>query len=183
MSNGENNHFTKYKTLISKIDRETARLEKMHYKHMQCKNGCDLCCIDFSIFPVEYYSILNDLKNENFNPELQYNKNSDTCAFLQNHSCTIYQYRPIMCRTHGFPLLYANDEGDYELSACELNFTNFDYEDFTMENTLPQDKFNSMLFVLNRQFIADFQHKKYDETDLIPLKQLAREFTYNKKIE
>jgi uncharacterized protein len=180
MKSRENIHFSKYKELVKKIDGNTAKLEKIHHNHMMCKNGCDLCCIDFSIFPVEYYSILNELKKKNINPEPQQNQVDETCVFLKNHSCTIYEHRPIMCRTHGFPLLYANDDGDYELSVCELNFTDFDFEDFTMKNTLQQDKFNSMLFVLNRQFITDFQHKKYSETDLIPMKQLALEFTNTK---
>lgn len=183
MNEGKNIHFAKYHEIVQVIERKTVILEKSHQKHMQCKNGCDMCCIDFSIFPVEYYSILNDLKSKNINPEPQQSQNNDTCVFLKNHSCTIYQHRPVMCRTHGFPLLYANDDGDYELSVCELNFTDFEFEKFTMKNTLPQDKFNSMLFVLNRQFIADFQHKKYNETDLIPLRQLALEFTKTKNKE
>jgi len=80
-----------------------------------------------------------------------------------------------MCRTHGLPLLYANDDGEWELSACELNFTEFDFEDFTMENTFPQDKYNSKLFLLNREFIAEFADKKYSELDLIPMKELANQ--------
>lgn len=181
MSKVENIHFSEYKTLVNKIDKVTAKLEKIHHKHMQCKKGCDLCCIDFSIFPVEYYSILNKLKKENVIPEPAEKSENDVCLFLKNHSCTIYQHRPIMCRTHGFPLLYANDEGDYELSACELNFNEFDYENFTMENTLPQDKYNSKLFILNKQFITDFQLIKYGEMDLLPMKQLAQELIKNKK--
>lgn len=176
MNTGDNIHFPKYKVLVKEIDKVTARLEKVHHNHLQCKNGCDLCCIDFSIFPLEYYSILNSLNIENLKPVPVENSENNICSFLVNHSCTIYQHRPIMCRTHGLPLLYANDDGDYELSACELNFTDFDFEDFTMDNTLPQDKYNSKLFVLNKQFIADFQQKKYGELDLIPMKQLAREF-------
>lgn len=78
-----------------------------------------------------------------------------------------------MCRTHGLPILYANDTGEWELSACELNFTEFDFNDFTMENTLPQDKYNSKLFLLNREFIAEFKDKKYGEFDLIPMRELA----------
>jgi hypothetical protein len=42
-----------------------------------------------------------------------------------------------------------------------------------MENTLPQDKYNSKLYILNRDFIADFIEKKYFEQDLIPLKELS----------
>ena len=173
MKNNGNKYFKKYKSLVKEIEQHTDILETIHNKHMKCKNGCDMCCIDFSIFPLEYHYILNEIEKENAKPELEGKSKGDICAFLKNHSCTIYEHRPIMCRTHGFPLIYANDDDEYELSACELNFTEFDFEDFTMENTLPQDKYNSKLFLLNRKFIADFTEKKYSETDLIPLIELA----------
>jgi Fe-S-cluster containining protein len=173
MSTGGNICFEKYKILIKEIEQHTAFLEDIHHKYMKCRNGCDLCCIDFSIFPVEFHFILNEIEKENQNPDMQGETKNDVCAFLKNHSCTIYEHRPIMCRTHGLPLLYANDDGEWELSACELNFTEFDFDDFTMENTLPQDKYNSKLFLLNREFIAEFTDKNYIELDLIPLKELA----------
>jgi Fe-S-cluster containining protein len=174
MTINNNIYFQKYKVLLSEIEQHTAFLEDMHNKHMKCKNGCDLCCIDFSIFPIEFHFILNEIKNEDQKPDLEEKSENEICAFLKNHSCTIYNHRPIMCRTHGLPLLYANDDGEFELSACELNFTAFDFEDFSMENTLPQDKYNSKLFLLNREFIADFADNKYGELDLIPLKELAK---------
>ncbi len=180
MKDNENKHFKKYRKLVNKIEQSTKVLEDIHSKHMMCKNGCDLCCIDFSIFPVEYYFILNELEKDETRLELELNQKGNTCAFLKNHSCSIYNHRPIMCRTHGFPLIYVNDEDENELSACELNFTEFDYEDFTMENTLPQDKFNSKLFLLNREFIAGFTDKKYGEMDLIPLKDLAKHINQKK---
>ena len=171
MSKSQNVHFKKYKLLLQEIDQLSANLEDIHRKHMKCKNGCDSCCIDFSIFPIEFHYIQNNLKKEN--PTLKEKSKNDVCAFLNNHSCTIYQYRPIMCRTHGLPLIYANDNGELELSACHLNFTEFNFEDFTMENTLPQDKYNSTLFLLNKEFIAEFTDRKYGEMDLISLKELA----------
>ena len=174
-------HFEKYKTLVFEIDQHSGFLEDIHQKYMKCKNGCDMCCIDFSIFPVEYYFILNETEKENVKPEPEENPENNICSFLKNHSCTIYKHRPIMCRTHGLPLVYANDDGEFELSACELNFTEFDFENFTMENTLPQDKYNSKLFILNKQFITVFKARKFGEMDLIPMKQLAQEFITNKK--
>jgi hypothetical protein len=80
------------------------------------------------------------------------------------------------------PLLYANDDGEWELSACELNFTDYDFEDFTPENTLLQDRYNSKLFLLNREFIAEFTDKKYDEMDLIPMKQLGKHLFKTEKL-
>lgn len=167
--------FKKYRKLVKEIEQQTELLGNMHNKHMKCKKGCDLCCIDFSIFPIEYHFMMNEIEKQKAKPELDKNLKGATCAFLKNHTCTIYNHRPVMCRTHGFPLIYVNDNDEYELSACELNFTEFDYEDFTMENTLPQDKFNSKLFLLNREFIAAFPDKKYGEMDLIPLKNLAEQ--------
>ena len=181
MNKNENIHFEKYKLLLHEIDQHTAFLDDMHHKHLKCKNGCALCCIDFSVFPIEFYFMLNELKEQNVKHEPDRDLSTDICIFLLNNSCTIYNQRPIMCRTHGLPLLYANDNGEWELSACELNFTEFNFDDFTMENTLPQDKYNSKLFLLNREFIADFKDKKYGEMDLIPLKELAIQLFKNEK--
>jgi len=183
MNNNKNIHFEKYKELLKEIDQHASFLEDMHHKHIKCRNGCDLCCIDFSVFPVEFYFILNELKKINFKPEPDVDTKNEICVFLKNSSCTIYEQRPIMCRTHGLPLLYTNDEGEYELSACELNFTEFDFDDFTVVNTLPQDKFNSKLFLLNREFIAKFQDKKYGELELIPLKELGKQLYKNENIQ
>jgi len=181
MNQNENIHFEKYKLLINEIDQHTAFLEYMHHKHMKCKNGCALCCIDFSVFPIEFYYLLNELKEQNVKHEPDSDLSTEICVFLRSNSCTIYNQRPIMCRTHGLPILYANDNGEWELSACELNFTEFDFDEFTDENTLPQDKYNSKLFLLNREFIAEFKDKKYSEFDLIPLKELGNQLYINEK--
>ena len=41
------------------------QLTEIHSKHLQCKKGCDLCCMDYSIFHFEYYTILDKLKAVN----------------------------------------------------------------------------------------------------------------------
>jgi len=71
MEKRENIHFEKYKMLINEIGQHAEFLEDTHRKYMKCKNGCDLCCIDFSIFPVEYYFILNEVETENKNLDLE----------------------------------------------------------------------------------------------------------------
>jgi Fe-S-cluster containining protein len=169
-------HFSAYRKLRGEIDDISQKLSEEHNKHLQCRKGCDLCCMDYSILPVEFYAILDELKNVNFNSNnLQKNtKNEEDCIFLENHACTIYKSRPVICRTHGLPLLYTNDDGEWELSNCELNFKNFNFENFSEENTFPQDKFNSRLFLINREFVAEFEgEEQFGEFDLVPLKKLA----------
>jgi Fe-S-cluster containining protein len=131
--------------------------------------------MDYGILPVEFFSILDELKTGEFQKESLKETPDDknSCIFLQNHVCTIYKSRPIICRTHGLPLLFTTEDGEWQLSACELNFTQFNFEKFTTENTYPQDKYNSKLFLLNRNFIKEYEAKSFKEFDLIPLKKLV----------
>ncbi|MEN8117504.1 MAG: YkgJ family cysteine cluster protein [Bacteroidota bacterium] len=165
-------YFEEYLSIRSLVDSISNQLEEHHSKHMHCKAGCDLCCMDYNIFPVEFYAILNSLKEKDIKPETLISTTDEQCIFLNNHRCAIYRDRPIICRTHGLPLLFMNDNGEWELSACELNFTEFDFAQFSQENTFPQDKFNSKLFTLNKRFIHDFEVGEHGEFDLISLKRL-----------
>ncbi len=165
-----------YQKIINDIENLSKQLSAEHAKHLKCKEGCDLCCMDYSIFPIEFYTILNRLQQKDFQPKSKEQKDKASCIFLKNHSCTIYENRPVICRTHGLPLLYMNDNNEWELSNCELNFTKFDFDKFNTKNTFPMDKFNSRLFVLNKKFITEFEENKYGESDLIPLKKLVEHF-------
>lgn len=171
----KNNALIEYRKIRDEIDKKVEILETQHRKHLKCASGCDMCCMDYRIFPVEFFSILDELKSRAvaIKPETG-DLNDEDCVFLKNHKCTIYSSRPIICRTHGLPLLFANDDGDWELSACELNFTDFDFSEFTFDNTFPQDKFNSRLFLVNKDFIKSF-NKKYGEFELIRIKNLLNE--------
>lgn len=162
--------FKKYTSLRAKIDRLSHQLFDLHHSQIQCKKGCDLCCMDYSIFPIEFFYIKSKLKNTEL-PAFDEKDKSGSCVFLKNHECTIYEHRPIICRTHGLPLLYMNNESEeWELSACDLNFTNF--EDFDDANTFPQDKFNSRLFLLNEEFIGLEAMPNFGKFDLIPIREL-----------
>lgn len=167
-------NFTNYKKLRGTIDKECEDLEKEHKKHMKCKIGCSMCCMDYSIFPIEFYSIVEALKKQDKQtPAYKNPDNSDSCIFLHNHQCSIYNERPIICRTHGLPLLFMNENSEWELSACELNFTEFDMGKFSEENTFSQDKYNSKLFLLNKTFLEENKLTDYSEFDLIPIKEIA----------
>ncbi len=166
------NSTKQYLALRQAIDSLSESLEGQHKNHMKCKTGCDLCCMDYSVFPIEFHSILNALKVDKTVPAINKDTLKEDCIFLNNHQCSIYEERPIICRTHGLPLLFMGEDGNWELSACELNFTEFDMEEFAEENTFPQDKFNSKLFMLNKEFIKEFKEVEYGEFDLIPLKKL-----------
>lgn len=164
----------KYHQLRGEIDNRVDELWEDHHKNMACKKGCDLCCLNFDVFPVEFDAIKKQVKEE-YSDILLQEVPADTgekCIFIVDHQCSIYNARPIICRTHGFPLLNMNEAGDqWELSACELNFTDVDDDYFNEENTYPQDTINSQLFMLNKEHIK-VAHPEKGEFELIPLSRL-----------
>lgn len=167
--------FDEYRNFIKQIDERVNSLGKEHSTHMKCAKGCDMCCIQFSVFPVEYHYIKSKIEADL--PHIKENcvdiDNPLRCALLHNHACTIYQHRPYICRTHGFPLINMNEDGDeWELSFCELNFTDVDDDYFDIDNVLEQDSVNSMLYMINKRFIAENQQYGYNEKTLIPIKNL-----------
>ncbi len=163
-------HLEKYRALRKKIDKLCSRLEKIHSDHMVCKAGCTECCMDFSLFPVEYYSILNEIADSEIVINTKAKKES--CLFLSDGLCSIYNSRPIICRTHGLPLLFMGEE-EWQMSVCELNFTGEDIPEFSESNTFPQDRFNSELFMLNREFVCQHKELGLVETELLSLRELA----------
>ena len=165
-----------YQKLRSAIDLHVQQLEEKHSKNMACKKGCDMCCLNFDVFPIEFDAIKKQVTEqypETLHQELPLDI-GEKCLFLVDHQCAIYQARPIICRTHGYPLLYMNDSGDqWELSHCELNFNAVEEDYFHEENTYPQDTYNSQLFMLNKTYIKT-AHPDKKEFDLIPLSHLLK---------
>ena len=144
--------FNRYFKLREQVDSVCRKLEDIHKVHLKCKAGCDQCCLNFGVFPVEYYAIKKELE-------------------VTVGKCTIYDSRPVICRTHGLPLLQMDMDGEnWELSCCEFNFTDFPLENFNTDNSILQDKLNSQLFLINKEFINEFQGAKYSDLDLILLK-------------
>jgi len=94
-----------------------------------CGEGCAACChARFSVFAVEAAPIsaaLTRLAAED--PALRARirrqaddpAHADRCALLVDDRCSVYGERPLICRSHGLPVL-ADDRVDH----CPLNFGN-----------------------------------------------------------
>jgi len=137
-----------YYDLIADIDDLMAKLIKKRFRQiLNCRPGCAECCIPFSILPLEA-ALVKERINQ-FKPvEGIEDKN---CALLADNCCTIYDIRPIICRTQGLPIAYINEDSScIEVSACHLNFP--DDHQFEQEDLLFMDQFNSRLADLNIQY-------------------------------
>lgn len=161
----------KYIKFRNDIDKIIAYLENIHKEHMTCHKGCSNCCINLSVWPIEYYSIIEMMKRDNFSIQ-QIEKTQESCCFLKESCCQIYPYRPIICRTHGLPVAFKEQEEDEhcQVSFCEKNFTTAQNLEFHSQNTLSLEEVNRILYILNYEFVK--QHDNMTPDLRIPLMKL-----------
>ena len=170
-----------YRLLREQVDAEAARLTALHGDDIVCREGCAACCTNLTVFPVEFFAILREMERDGVDrPRIPFDTTAP-CGFLHEGLCRIYRYRPIICRTHGLPILFLDDTGGalrWEVSFCEKNFTGPGPHEFTDETVLDVEELNAMLSHLNHAFVSALPEKKYHELSRIPLKELT---TYREK--
>lgn len=163
--------FSKYLLLRDEIDEKCKSLWRIHAKHMKCKSGCASCCQSFKVLPVEFDYIQQQLNGRKI--ETNPSPGPKECKFLIDNKCSIYEFRPIICRTHGYPLVRLNEElEEYEVSYCHLNFTTFKLEEFNATNVYFEDTFNSKLYAINKEYLEKHPDTSYSQGELVPLNNL-----------
>lgn len=146
-----------YNHLVTEVEEEIRRLRGYYEDTLQCRPSCDGCCMSFTLFPIEAeiirlaYEKLN--AEEKSIAEQQAGKQNDQCPFLIRSKCCIYPSRPLICRTHGLPIAYIDEENEtIEVSACQVNFP--DDMSFEREGLLFMDPFNAKLAEINQEFAS-----------------------------
>jgi Fe-S-cluster containining protein len=169
----------RYRELRRDVDKRAAELLRIHDGQIACRPGCSRCCTNISVFPVEYQAILQDLCAAGIK-EISFDPNAP-CVFLQDGLCALYEYRPLICRTHGLPIAFAADESDPEslsVSFCPHNFVRADVDgqiEFGPENTLSLEELNGRLFEVHEQFLREFPDMGWGPESRIPLRRIAED--------
>lgn len=135
-------------------------MEQLHCAHLKCQRGCHDCCTNLSVFPVEFYAILEELRAAGVT-QISFDE-SAACGFLKDGLCTIYAARPMICRTHGLPIAFVNmdaEEPEMSVSFCPKNFSEAEDVEFGEESTLNIDELNLRLCEANLQFVEE--HAEY----------------------
>ncbi len=123
--------------------------DKVHAKYkdqMKCKVGCSKCCYtDISVFEVEsahiteWFNAQSEEKKQELKTLWQTPVEAGACSFLYEDCCTIYEARPIICRTQGAPLFIQSEN---VLDYCPLNF---EAGDPPKEDWLNLERLNTLL--------------------------------------
>lgn len=123
----------KYKEFLKNLDAQLDVYFNMQSEHICCKKGCSYCCEkgDYPISEIELRYIMQGYLALDLDKKIKIQQNvksmqkSGACPFLLNNECSIYLYRPIICRVHG--LAYLCKEKTVKLPYCVnlgLNFSN-----------------------------------------------------------
>lgn len=144
--------------LSSVSDSVSAKPKKKHKKHLKCINDCERCCLDYSVYRVEVYFTFYELKVQKIQTlTLKPQKSENEFVFWELHKNTTCTPHPADYHRQEIQQQTFKYKGEWELLARESDFAN-NFEKFFTKNIYSRDKYNSIQYHLNNEFIPDF-HK------------------------
>ena len=163
--------FKNYQALVQRVDSHIAAIKNAFPDQIACKKGCDICCKVLTLFPVEALSLAysfarlpEDLKIKTAH---QIEKEKHACPLLIHRECVLYPARPIICRTHGYPI-YLEKDGNRLVDFCPENFKGI--SSFPKETMIDIEQLNTLLSIINRHFV-DAIKTDYAFPDRIPVSE------------
>jgi Fe-S-cluster containining protein len=148
-----------YANLVEKVDSLCRGIEKEYLENIACRRGCDGCCRHISVFPVEAANLALALQRlpqdarEHIRGKSRSASPDGLCPLLEDGACLLYSSRPIICRTHGLPIL-TREFGKPAIDFCAKNFMNFD--SLPGCAVIDLDLLNTSLVAINALFVAQF---------------------------
>ncbi|MFH1155987.1 MAG: YkgJ family cysteine cluster protein [Pseudomonadota bacterium] len=152
-----------YRTLVARVDRLCREIVVRYGSAVVCRQGCDTCCRHLSLFPVEAVSIRLALDSLGQSEKTRIMDRAmaaseDACPLLDQGICLMYSHRPIICRTHGMPVLVDRD-GERVVDFCPLNFKGIPLRDLDRQTIIDLETLNTALAVINRMFASQVLDK------------------------
>lgn len=162
--------------LCEQVDEFAARVGERD--DVLCRSGCDACCqVELNVCHLEAERVRRAVARMPGSVRPGVGRGPG-CAFLVNSRCTIYDERPLVCRSQGLPLAYeagtvpaealsARASDGRDLTWCPLNFES---DPPRRADILDAERVDVALASLNRQFC---EHSGLDPLERVPLRTLA----------
>jgi len=152
-----------YRELVARVDRFLGRVMERYGRLIRCRKGCAICCEPgFGVFPVEAWGVRQGLGSLPLRARVILlqkagDPSSDSCPALGGGACLLYPLRPLLCRTHGFPLLVETGGGKPQVKYCELNFRpeEFPGQVISGDCVLNLERLNQALAAINLAFLSE----------------------------
>ncbi|MCM2357759.1 MAG: YkgJ family cysteine cluster protein [Geobacteraceae bacterium] len=148
-----------YRDLLARVDHLCRTITGEFAAQLACRPGCAGCCRHISLFPVEAVALAAALGRLPVEQAAAIRARAGRalpdgpCPLLGDGLCLLYETRPIICRTHGLPLLTAL-EGKRSIDFCPLNFRGLD--SLPGSAVIDLDRLNTTLAAINALFVTEF---------------------------
>jgi uncharacterized protein len=148
-----------YQALLARVDEICAATATRFEDQISCHAGCDACCRHLSIFAVEAAALhralcqLSPEDAEIIRRAAALAAVDSPCPLLHGGLCLLYGARPIICRTHGLPLLI-NRDGANSVDFCPENFR--DAASIPGSAVIDLERLNATLAAINTLFLLSF---------------------------
>jgi hypothetical protein len=143
--------FSRYLSLLARIDDLCMRLRHKHGRHISCAPECSACCSQIlNLLPVEFYYLQAAARDADLQEP---STAGEICPLLREGRCLLYDYRPVICRTHGMPLL-VDENGLQRVDCCPENFRDGALNTLSGDSLLNLERLNIVLVSINYIFAA-----------------------------
>lgn len=155
-----------YRHLVARIDALCHGIEAVLREHITCSEGCSSCCTAVTLFPVEAAALkgaLDSLPAEEaaaIRRHVAEHAADERCPLLDRHRCLLYGARPIICRTHGLPIMYTQDDQQH-VDCCPRNLEQCDALPGTA--VIDLDRLNALLVAVNALFLSQSDAPEFPE--------------------
>lgn len=158
-----------YRQLVGRIDELCRRIEERYAGHIVCRRGCDECCRHLNLFWVEGVALaqalrsLSEEQRNHLRRKASESRPDGPCPLLEDGVCLLYPARPIICRTHGLPIL----AGDGRVDFCPRNFGGL--ATLPGDAVLDLERLNTALAGVNALFVAEYFFDHPPEKDRLTI--------------
>jgi Fe-S-cluster containining protein len=130
-----NERFENFEKFLSSVNDDLNKIFNYQKEYIHCKKGCSYCCRqgDYPISKIEYDYLMSGFEKldenikikirESIEKAKQGDRESYTCPFLIDNCCSIYNYRPFVCRTFG--VLTEDSSGNPAFPFCATKGLNY----------------------------------------------------------
>ncbi len=177
MPDSRNNpELANYHLLVSRIDELTAGITNRFAAQIACRAGCSDCCRHITVFPVEAAALASALALLSGESRRHLEEGGDMplegpCPLLYDDRCRAYADRPIICRTHGLPLLTAID-GEQRVDYCPDNFRGM--SSLPGDGVMNLDTINRTLVAINARFVQETGDPRFRGKERFSIADIVR---------
>ena len=147
-----------YFRMAARVDALCREIKASLTGQITCSEGCSSCCTAITLFPVEAAALnaaleaLPDARQAAIRRHVAEHTGGERCPLLEAHRCLLYSARPIICRTHGLPIIYS--EGNQrKVDCCPLNLSEGE-QPVSGSAIIDLDRLNTLLVAVNALFLS-----------------------------